>query len=438
MRSRAGEAWAVLGGTYWFVPSLLTVAALGLCAALVYLDHTAPLQPSGAIAFFFPTSLEGARALLSAVVSSMMTVAAVTFSVTIVALTVASQHYGPRLLNSFMQDRTVQIVLGTLIGTFAYSVVVLGSVRGDRGEPLHWATMGTVILVAGSVGALILYVHHASTLLQASSVVLQISRQLQEGVQLQFPERQADRSGPAAVPVSQVRGAARVASTGSGYIQRVDEPGIAQLAQAHGAVVRVLRGPGKFVERGVAIATVHPAGVGDATFARKLNALFVLGRDRTSRHDVEFAAKQLVEIALRGLSPGMNEPFTAILCIDRLGEGLSAVASRGRQATTVASAEGEARLVMPRETFETLLRASFDPVRIFAGPNPAIYARLLDAIARIAEVADRDDDRQALRHQADLILSASSRELSEDDDREFVQGRFDAAIAVLEEGQPVL
>lgn len=442
-RLSPAEVWDTLLATYWFLPLLLTAGAVALCGALVYLDHRAPQQVTGVQAFFFPTSVEGSQALLSAIVSSMMTVVAVTFSITVVALTVASQHYGPRLLNSFMRDRTVQIVLGLLTGTFAYTVLVLGSVETGGGEPLRWAVSGAMVLVAVSLMALIVFVHHVTKALQVSTIVLSIVSDFDAALPRELPE-QRDGAASSQLEMPHLTGHGNAAddqatlrSDEDGYVQRVDEEAVVRLAAEAGALIRVVRPPGRFVVRGAALATVQPASAATPALARAFNELCVLGADRTVRHDIEFAIKQLVEVALRALSPGVNEPFTAIACVDRLGQCLSQVAARGVRPRMVHDGTGTVRLVMPRQTFATLLRAAFDPIRIFAGPNPAIHARLLDMVAMLAEITSDEAARAALRQQADLIAAAARHDIRTAEDQAFVEERFRRALAAVQDGSAV-
>ena len=435
MRGSLGDIAATLRASYWFIPALLTSAAVALSGALIYLDHAYPRRPGGLDALFLPTSVEGSRALLSAIVSSTMTVVAVTFSVTVVALTVASQHYGPRLLNSFMRDRTVQVVLGLLIATFAYSVFVLGSVhaRGDRS--LHWATAGAIVLVGCSVVALIVFVHHVSTSLQVSSVTEQITRDFDEALAKE-PDRVREPRHALEEPGREETPGDDIPSSGAGYVQRIDEEGLCRLASAHDLRITIVRPPGKYVFPGVVIARVAPAGSADADVSRRINALFVLGLDRTTRSDLEFAIKQLVEIALRGLSPSVNEPFTAIACIDRLGRLLATVARRDDDPVSrLRDREGAVRVVVPRQSFETIARAALDPIRIFAGRNPAIHARLLDTVSLLAQVVTRREHLRVLAEEARLVMAAAETALADASDREYVRGKYSHAVVALE-GKP--
>lgn len=431
-RQTFGDLAATLRASYWFIPAVLTALGVALCGGLIYLDHTHPRTPSGVEAFFLPTSVEGSRALLAAIVSSTMTVVAVTFSVTVVALTVASQHYGPRLLNTFMRDRTVQVVLGLLIATFTYSVFVLGSVQMEGERPLHWATAGAILLVACSVVALIVFMHHVTTSLQVSSVALHITRDFDEALALEAGKPRRSELPPETATDSAAGDDVR--STGSGYVQGVREAGVCRLAARHDVRITIVRPPGKYVFPGTVIARVTPAGRVDATFSRELNALFLLGTDRTTRHDLEFAVKQLVEIALRGLSPGVNEPFTAIACIDRLGQVLAAVAKRdGEPATVWRDNAGTVRAIVPRQAFETIARAAFDPIRIFAGSNPAIYARLLDTIGLLADSVRRRADHDLLLELSVLVMSASETALAMPADADYVRRKFEHALRSLDE-----
>ena len=430
MRLRPSELLSRLNSSYWFVPLVVTLAGVGSAVLLLFLDARMSLTADGALGLLLPSSAEGARALLSAVIGAMITAISVTFSVTIVALTVAAQHFGPRVLNNFVRQTAAQIVLGTFMATFAYSVLVLGSVRGTGEDPEipELAVAGAVVLVVASIGALIYYVHYVSTTLQIGEIAAEIARDLRHSVvRLHAGEERTSESEPAGIP-DPPDAAAEIPSVESGYVQRIDYDPIIELAAAREAVVWMRREPGAFVVAGAPLALVHPAAACDDRMAGTVRHACVLGRDRTMWHDPEFAVKQLVEVALRALSPGVNEPFTATTCIDRLTEGLAVVAASPPPRAAWRDAAGRPRVYARPQRFETLLRAGFDPIRIFAGGNPAIYARLFESIAELVLVADREHDRQELRHQSDVIHRAARSALSDPDDLAYVESRYEHAV----------
>lgn len=430
MRLSLSEVLSRLNSSYWFVPLIVTLAGAGSAVLLLALDVHFSFAPDGALGLLLPSSAEGARALLSAVIGAMITAISVTFSVTIVALTVAAQHFGPRVLNNFVRQTAAQVVLGTFMATFAYSVLVLGSV-GDTGPDAvipELAVAGAVLLVVMSIGALIYYVHHVSTSLQIGEIAADIAEDLRHSV-ARLHEGDEGGAELESNEIPEAPGdAADIDSTETGYVQRIDYGAIAEAAAAREAVVWMRREPGTFVVGGAPLALVHPASACDEELTHVVRHACVLGRDRTMWHDPEFALKQLVEMALRALSPGVNEPFTAITCIDRLTEGLATVATSPPPRTAWRDSAGRARLYVRSQPFTTLLRAAFDPIRIFAAENPAIYARLFDSIAELVLVATREADRTELRHQADIIRRTASTTLSDPDDLAYVEGRYEQTL----------
>jgi uncharacterized membrane protein len=432
VRLSPSEILSRLNSSYWFVPLVVTLAGVLLALVLLLADAAAPPTPASLLEIMRPSSADGARALLSAVIGAMITAISVTFSVTIVALTVAAQHFGPRVLNNFVRQTSAQLVLGTFMATFAYSVLALGAIRGsgpDADIP-EIAVTGAVVLVILSIGALIYYVHYVSTTLQigelATAIVLDLRNTVErqrEGTDPELAATHAVPEAPAdAVPVSAVE---------SGYVQRIDYASIVEGASDSDAVVWIRREPGAFLVGGTPLALVHPPAACNDTLAEQIRHSCIVGADRTYWHDPEFAVKQLVEIALRALSPGVNEPFTAMTCIDRLTEGLAAAAVAPPPTTSWVDRGGKVRVWVQVQPFPLLVRAAFDPIRIFAGPNPAIYARLVESLAELGLVARGERERELLREQADGVLRAAERELVDTDDLSYVLARHRKAIQQL-------
>ena len=428
MKLNPSELLSRLNASYWFIPLLVALAGAASAVILLSVDSELGLGSTGMAATLMPSSVEGSRALLSAIISSMITAISVTFSVTIVALTVAAQHFGPRVLNNFVRHRSAQVVLGTFIATFIYAVLVLGAV-GGKGPLPRLAVSGGVLLVLLSVGALIYYVHHISNALQVGELTAEITRDLTAGIRrdrADAPQTNSHRSTP--------RDPGSIPALESGYVQRIDYAAIAAIASARNAFVWMRREPGAFALTGAPLALVEPKSACDATFAEVVQQACVVGPDRTQWHDPEFSVKQLVEVALRALSPGVNEPFTALTCIDRLGEGLAAAARAPQPQEWWTDAQGTERVFAKAQSFQTLLRASFDPIRIFAGRNPAIYVRLAETIGELGLVAERREDRELLRQQLHLVQVASGEALQEPYDRSFVDGRITHAAEQIQDG----
>ena len=424
-RTWALTQWNRLRSTYWFVPAVMTAAAIGLAFALVEIDRMAP-PGSNWVAWAYGGGADGARSLLSAVATSTITVISLTFSVTIVALTVSSQHFGPRLLNNFMRDTSAQLVLGMFIGTFAFCLIVLRSVQGEGGgyEKFvpHLSVTADVILALLSVATLIYYIHHVSISMQVSQIALTVSRDLERAIDRLYPEDAGtEREDVSEVP-SVPSGALVVHADFNGYVQAIDLDAALGLAAAHRCTIWLRVHPGDFVCEGTALASASPEPSDRRGFEPALRDTCVVGPDRTSQQDAEFPIQQLVEIALHALSPGINEPLTAITCIDRLGQGLARLAARRIPAPVRTDEKGRGRLVAEPRTFPQVLSAAVEPIALFAGDNPAIYGRLLGMLAVLAGRAHRPADIAAILEQASWIRERALERIHDVQHRRRIDG----------------
>jgi uncharacterized membrane protein len=403
--------WHHLKGTYWFVPSLMTLTAAALAMVLIGIDRRYP-GAAGWLGWAYGGGAAGARSLLSAVAGSAITVVSVTFSVTVVALTVSAQHFGPRLLGNFMRDTAAQVVLGAFISTFTYCLLVLRTVQGegDGYETFvpHLATTIAVVITLLSVGALIYYVHHVSISMQVSEIALGVSRDLERAIDRLYPDPIGEEREEAAAPRGRPAGALPLASADSGYVQAVDGDRLVKVAREHDLVIWVLARPGDFVVEGTALACASEPSADRHTLSRTVQAAFVIGPDRTSEQDAGFAIQQLVEVALRALSPGTNEPFTAVTCIDRLGQGLARLACRRIPDAERTDEDGRVRVIAEPQAFGSLLNAAFGPVARAAAAEPVVTERLLGALSNLDRIARRAGDRRAIAKQAAAILQVSS------------------------------
>jgi uncharacterized membrane protein len=409
-QSRLQALWDKLQSSYWFVPSVMTSVAVALAFILLAADRRIDGDSSW-LGWAYGGGADGARALLSAVASSTITVVSVTFSVTVVALTVSSQHFGPRLLNNFMRDKAAQTVLGTFIATFAFCLIVLRTVKGD-GESYgpfvpHLSVTAAVALTLLTVAALIYYVHHVSASMQVARITLMVARDLESSIDRLYPDDVGEELEVLVQAPPLPPEAAEVGSQTSGYIQAIDLDFALALANKHQVCIWLCARPGDFVAEGARLAAVYPPPEGDSEFAAKLRRAYVIGSDRSPHQDAAFAIQQLVEVALHALSPGINEPFTAITCIDRLGQGLVRLACRQLPAAVRAGENGYPRLVAEPESFSDLLDAAFAPITVYAGSNPAIYQRLLETLEALAARARRSADRAGIRQQAEHVRQAA-------------------------------
>ena len=443
MKTRLFVLWDTLRSSFWLVPALMTLVAFGLSFAMVTLDEAIKDKVLQRVGWIWAGGPEGARSLLEAVASSMITVAGVVFSITMVALTMASAQFGPRLLRNFMRYMGNQVVLGTFVATFLYCVLVLRTIRSSDDATFvpYIAVTVAIALALTSLGVLIYFIHHTSTAIQVSSVIARVSRELDAAIERLFPQQVGQ-----ATPEPQHAGraeelleacehrAAAVAASASGYLQGIDSDTLLLIAQEYDCLLRVQTPPGSFIVRGGTLVLVWPEQCLDESLVERVQEAFIVGPERTPAQDVEFCINQLVEIAVRALSPGINDPFTAITCIDRLGAALCRLAQRVIPSPYRYDDEKHLRLIAHSVTFAGVTDAAVNPIRQYGRSSAAVTIRLLETLAAVAAYTHRDEDRTALRRQAMMIERGSREGLPEEWDQQDVQERYQAVIRALQQG----
>ena len=428
--SRLRVLWQNVNASLWFVPTLLVAGAIGLAFGLVVVDthiaHTwLPDYP-----LLFGAGTDGARGMLTAIAGSMVTVAALIFSLTLSTLAQVSSQYTSRVLRNFMRDRANQLVLGFFVSIFAYCLIVLRTIRGgDEGGfiPSLAVFMGLVLALA-SIGVLIFFIHHMATAIQASSIIRHATEETHKAIGRLFPEALGEEAGPQqAQDLLRQAGQLRwqpVPARATGYVQSLDEQALLKLARQLAGVVRLEHGIGGFVARGAALVSVARyegvAQVLTEELTAKVNDCFTLGSQRTIEQDTGFGLRQIVDIALKALSPGINDTTTAIIGIDHLGALLAQLADR-RFEQNLRADQDKVRIIAVRPTFATYVATAFDQIRLSADGNAAVYLRLLTALATIGQRTHSPERCQALRQQADLIAEAARRTLPTDYEREQVR-----------------
>ncbi|HEX5068068.1 MAG TPA: DUF2254 domain-containing protein [Myxococcota bacterium] len=415
MISTLRHRWYEMRSSFWFVPACIVVGSVAIALAVIQVDAALRLHEQERQSWLLGAGADGARGLLTAVASSMITVAGVVFSITIVALSLTSSQYTSRVLLNFMRDRTNQSVLGVFVGIFAYCLVVLRTIRGgDEGAfvpPL--AVMGGLLLAFVGIALLIYFIHHISVSIQASSILATAAQETIAAVDQLFPESLGDDADEAAsapatsTPAAHVWSAVAAAKTG--YLETVHEEALLAWAREHETVLRMERGIGEFVVEGTSLVSV--ARPVDDAAAAELNALYVISRQRTLHQDASFGIRQIVDVALKALSPGVNDTTTAVMCVDYLSAILVRLAGRSLP-TPHRLDEGELRVIARGPSFETLLADAFDQIRQNAGGNVAVLTRQLRALELIASGTSSARRRRVLRTHADLIAAEAQRTIS--------------------------
>jgi uncharacterized membrane protein len=440
VNTRARHSWEILTSSYWFVPSLMMAAAAGLALGLGALD-VALAARAARLRWVEGIGAEGARALLSTLAGSVITVAGVGFSITMVTLTQAST---PRLLRSFMRDTGNQVVLGTWVGTFIYAILVLRTVQTGEGRVFvpHVSVAAAVGLALACILALVYFVHHVSFSLQAPQVVAGVGRELDRTIARMFPgqigrggARPAQEHGHPALPSGFDRDARPVSAPRSGYVQAVDDAILMRLAGERGLVLRLAVRPGNFAIEGNPLLRAWPPDRADPDLDASLQRAFLIGDQATPEQDIEFAIDQIEEIGLRAMSPGFNDTFTAIHCLDWLAAGLARIAQGELPSPYRYDAGGELRVITPVSTFDGLTDAAFNQIRQIGRDKAAVMIRLLEVIADLAPRLRNAGQREALLRHARLTCEEALSALPSAHDRADVEDRYRKATALLTGGE---
>lgn len=437
MRVPIFKYWDRVRSSFWFLPTVMAGGAVGLSFISVALDDAVTGWLSLTWGWTFTGGAQGASSVLGAIAGSMITLAGVVFSMTLVALSLASSQLGPRLLRNFMRDTTTQVVLGTFVSTFLYCLLVLRTIR--RADEVafvpHMSTTLGVLLAVVSVGVLIYFVHHVSISIQANEIVARVGKELIEGLDRQFPEHigQGAREVPTAPPSGDLLEAFNqeslpVASDADGYVQFIDASALMALAIQEDVIFRLERSPGHYVVADCPLVMVWPGDRAIDHLRGRVNAIFVLGNQRAAGQDFAFTINQLVEVAVRALSPGVNDPFTAIACVDHLGSALCRLATRHQPSPYRHDPKGKLRVIAHIVDFPALTDAAFNQIRQYSTSSASVLIRLLDTIAVIAGFAHRPADRAALVRHADMIDRGARGGLSELEDRRTVEEHYQATL----------
>ncbi|MTW22067.1 DUF2254 domain-containing protein [Allochromatium palmeri] len=429
MITKLRHGWQAMRSSFWFVPALMVVDAVVLAILLITLETTLDLHLVAHWPLLFGAGAAGARGLLTTVASSMITVAGLVFSITLVALSLTSSQYSSRVIRNFMRDRVNQWVLGVFLGIFAYCLVVLRTIR-DGAEGAFVPTLAVLVgllLAFVGIAVLIHFIHHIATSIQASSIVATAAQETLAAVDHLFPEalEADDDEGTDDTLASALAGQPWlvVPADKTGYIASLDLDALPDVARTLETLLRMEHGVGDFVVAGTPLVSLlDPGDLDEATTAR-LNALYVISRQRTVEQDVAFGIRQIVDVAMKALSPGINDTTTAVMCVDYLAAILTRLATR-RIATPDRLDEGTLRVIVRGSSFESLLGEAFDQIRQNAEGNVAILLRLLGALHTIAGQTASPNRRWALGQKVDAIGEAAERCIASPPDRDRLAHRL--------------
>jgi uncharacterized membrane protein len=435
--ARSGALLERLRSSLWMPPSLAVLAGLvaGTLLARIRIED-GPL-----LSLLFTGTPGGARELLSTVAGAMITVTALVFSLTVVALQLAAGQYSPRMMRQFMADRGVKLVLAGFLGTFAYTVAVLRQIRVEDVEQSEvvpsLAVTIAIVLVLLSLGLLVYFIQHLANSMRVEELLRRAQRRAAATARNVYGRQDAPRGELPEVPAD----ALVIAASQTGYIQAVDLGSLKEWARRNDLVVRLRPTVGDHLVEGELLAWVWRAGLGapeagtlDGQDAmRRVDQSLSMGFERTNQQDVAFGLRQIVDIAVRALSPGLNDPTTAVEALDHLAVVLAELARREPGPLVEADASGVVRAVVPRPDFADYLALATDQIRRYGAAEPLVTGALLRMLGRIAPLLVSDEQRRSTAQRAELIAEDARRETRQPEDVLALQPLLDAVHLALSE-----
>jgi uncharacterized membrane protein len=410
MRARLRSLQRDLLDSLWFTPTVIALVYAALALVLLRADQVLGLDSQGRDAWAVGGA-DGARGVLFAIAGTTLSVLGVVFSLTIVVLQIASAQFTPRVMRNLTGDRGTQVVLGVFLGTFTYALLVLRAVRssgedgGGAGFVPVTAVAVAIVLALVSIGFMIYTINHVARSVQVAVIIKRVTHDTLELLDEPLAGERDERHEPelAARAVPEAPGAI-IASDGDGYLEAIDAAALLAAAETGKLVVQTEAPVGTFLLSGATLATVWPPGMVDAELAGRLRSAFVLGPERTRQQDVELGIRQLADIAVRALSPAVNDPTTATLCIDRLGQLLVRAASRDE--TEVVTGPGDGRIVLRGPSFARLTDVAFTQIRHYGAGDALVATHLMTTLGEVAARVSVTQQEPLREHAAALLLEA--------------------------------
>ena len=413
----------------WFAPAFAIIAAYSVAGLVARVE-----VPDGWMrGVVFAGGAESARELLSTVAGSMITVTGVVFSLTVVALQLASTQYSPRVLRNFLRDPANQIVLAVFLATFAWAIAVLPTIRiAQQGQPEYVprlaVTLGT-ILVGLSLGMLVFFIHRLTTSIRIESIMRDARHETIETIDRVHPMAREEAPTEPDVP-QPPPSAIAVAVNRSGYFQNTDLGRLLELARKHDAVIAIEPTVGQHLVEGTLLARTWPRNENHRVDAEALqsgiSAAVSTGFERTMQEDVGFGIRQLTDIAVKALSPGVNDPTTAVDAIGHLSVIMARLAQRNLDHRVFTDDGDIVRVSVPRPTFDIYLAMCVGQIRRYGAAEPAVIEALYRCLTDVATTSADEQIDDALRREADLLWDDAAREIPQPADLDSLEGARDA------------
>jgi uncharacterized membrane protein len=419
-----------LNASFWFIPILMLLITIGSAIGFIYLDSRIQLPHDGVLRYLLPESADSARSILIIIAGAMMGVAGTVFSITLVVLTLASSQLGSRLVRNFMYDKLNQVVLGTYVSSFVYCLIILSSLKEHDNFNFVPAISVLVAIVSAIAGIilLIIFIHHVSMSIQSDKVISDISEAMSKSIRKLFPKEigeEDEKQAPDITFLKQTHNfTQKVRCQNSGYLQSVDGQGLINTAKDRDCIIILHQRPGNFLVQDMLLCEVLCNEKFDIEMQGKIQDYFIIGKVRTPLQDAEFSIHQMVEVAARALSPGVNDPYTAIACIDNLTSVMCYLAGVTFPSPYRYDMHDKLRVIALKHSFSGMLNAAFNQIRQYGEDSPSVMIRLMEAMITISNFARNRKQRELIFQHAKMIMKASERTFSEKRDIEDIKRRF--------------
>jgi uncharacterized membrane protein len=432
-RNAGRHFWDRMTVNFLVIPAIMGIGGMLLAWSMFWLDGQIPNEVLDTSHFIVSGSVGELRGYLFAMATTVLTTAGVVFTLLTLPLSTVASQYGSRLLRVFLGDRTTQLILGIFVASFVYCVtgaMIIPPADIVSEGPQLTMTVGLYLIVA-SFASLILLIQHISTMLQAPNIAAGAGGELLDVVRktnlVEGRIGEDQHQTGTGLPDSLKEAEAHLVHAGKpGYIQYIDLDYLLPLVRKKDIIIRLVHKPGDFVGNGIVIALVWPANRVDNELERGIINTFHLGNQRTPPQDLEYAVNQLTEMAVRAMSPAINDPFTAMTCLDYIGNGLALFIRHGPISPYIYDRDGRLRIVFDPVTFDTLLSAAFDMLRHASCHNSMVLLHMLETINIISQETKSPDARESLLLHVTLIQRESQEGSLIEEDRQSIHRSCEA------------
>jgi uncharacterized membrane protein len=403
-----------------FLVRPLTIAlTLGCAGALLsWLEESVPTFSAWVPKVLFPSQADPqmAQVILAGIAASIMTVVSIVFAILLMTLTLASMQFSPRIIVSFSRDRVTQWTLGTFLGTFLYCMAALPAARSLPHPFAPVATvLGAMLLALACVAWLLFFIHHTSQAINVNQIVDRIASETEAMIDEMMPHPRRDTRMADNGQIDPSTWETPVLSDASGYIRFIDTKQLVGLAKSYRVKVHVLRRVGQFVPAGIPLLMVYKGERLSSEGIAALRGAFDFGPSRTLQQDLEFGVLQIVDIALKAISPAVNDPSTAISCVDQLSRVLIRFASREPPESMLFDPPGMIRVIILWTDFDRMLDSAFEQIRLYSQGDIAVSLRMLRALSDIATTVPDPAYRRTLAERGRRIVAGCAQRLGEEE-----------------------